>query len=117
MKEFIDINFENKDLTKIEIYPKDHKESQKERKLVFEYGLINISGECSKATILNPWINQLKKMEWVKEVTEVNYNYDENEQKRISFERFENCIVPRTESRCREPVRIDTSYTRRNKEA
>lgn len=68
-------------LTQLDIYPKDEKKSQKERKLLFEYGHLIMSGECSKVTRLNPWINKIKKMEWVKEVKEVNYDYDTKKRK------------------------------------
>ena len=63
-------------LRNLTVNPLDMVESRKARKQVFQSGTILISGTCAKVTDLNPWIVELKNLDWSGEVNMVDYQYD-----------------------------------------
>lgn len=63
-------------LRNMTVNPLDLVESRKARKQVFQSGTMLISGTCAKVTDLNPWIVELKNLDWSGEVKMVDYQYD-----------------------------------------
>jgi hypothetical protein len=49
--------------------------------LVFESGIIHVSGKCLDSEDINLWMNTLKSHRWVKEISEFSYFYDSDEKK------------------------------------
>jgi len=72
-------------LTKLTVNPIDDKLSKKVRKLIFQAGIITISGNCKKNTDLNEWIKILRDFEWAGAVSIQNYVYD-NKKRRGNFD-------------------------------
>ncbi|MFN3402671.1 MAG: hypothetical protein ACK40G_01160 [Cytophagaceae bacterium] len=64
-------------LTRLAVNPYDDKTSKAERKIIFQNGLIILTGNCSKTTELNTWIKTLKGLEWVKDVKVQDYTFDD----------------------------------------
>ncbi len=50
---------------------------------IFEKQFINIIGNCNLPTDLNTWISDLKKIEWIKGVQVIKYNYDNTKKKGV----------------------------------
>ena len=65
-------------LTSLSINPLNEKESRTKKKLLFSTGVIHITGECSRATELNPWLQQLKKLNQVYKAEIINYAFDKD---------------------------------------
>ncbi|MBI4646426.1 MAG: hypothetical protein HY738_07490 [Bacteroidia bacterium] len=64
-------------LTKMEISPLDKKLKQEETPVFFR-DIIRLSGITPGSAILNEWIKTLKKFNWIKDITVVNYNQESN---------------------------------------
>jgi Tfp pilus assembly protein PilN len=64
-------------LTALSVYPLDEKTFKASKKRVFEKNLIQVSGSCTKATDLNPWIKELQAFNWVKQAAIKQYTFDE----------------------------------------
>ncbi len=65
-------------LKELNLHTLDKKASREQRKNIFLADRLQLQGECSKVTELNPWIETLKGMDWITDV-EVNYAYDQKE--------------------------------------
>jgi len=70
-------------LHSLRVNPLDEKESRAKKKNVFLTGIIVISGECARATDLNPWLQKLKQIEEVNKAEVINYTFDNKERKGI----------------------------------
>jgi hypothetical protein len=62
-------------LTELKINPLNEKISKKGN-LVFRSDTIFISGTCISPTVLNPWMEKVKSMDWVESVSNIGYNHD-----------------------------------------
>lgn len=62
-------------LKNLEIFPIAGK-IQKERPMSFSYNKILVEGISSESDVLDAWMQNCQKMEWVKDVLLVKYNYD-----------------------------------------
>ena len=60
-------------LSQLNIFPTPKKSFSQESKMIFEQHKIQIKGSSQRAIQLNLWIKQLKKMDWIKEVTLMPY--------------------------------------------
>ncbi len=61
----------------LNIHPlKKKKASEETNVLFFENKLITISGSCERSTELNDWMKEIKKKDWISDVTMVNYQQD-----------------------------------------
>jgi len=63
-------------LKRLSINPEDVSESRKEKRLIFEAGSILLEGTCKDPVVLNPWLSELKSMDWVTKVVSRKYQYD-----------------------------------------
>ena len=63
-------------LQKMNINPVVKKINSTEGSISFTPKLIQVEGACKRSTELNEWIKIIKKKDWVKEVTLVNYSQD-----------------------------------------
>lgn len=64
-------------LREMSINPLDNGLTRAEKKHVFSFNRIMLSGVCNKPTDLNSWILSVKLMSWVSEVEIRNYTYDD----------------------------------------
>ncbi|HXA02618.1 MAG TPA: hypothetical protein VNW99_11560 [Cytophagaceae bacterium] len=64
-------------LTELAVNSFNDKASTSEKKLIFNNSIIIILGHCTTATELNPWMKEMKKFDWVKEVKVHTYAYNE----------------------------------------
>ncbi|MFL5731302.1 MAG: hypothetical protein ACJ75J_17570 [Cytophagaceae bacterium] len=64
-------------LTELSVNPFHEKESTAAKKLIFQNGITLLSGHCSSATELNPWIKKMKDFDWIREVKVLSYAYNE----------------------------------------
>lgn len=69
-----EINF-----TEIDVFPLDEKVLKDQRKKVFRAGAVTVRGACNKPLLLNDWFDAVKKLDWVKEVTNQTYEYSERD--------------------------------------
>ena len=72
-------------LSDIRINPLNNNQSKRQKKKIFQSDTIYVSGTCSNPTVLNPWMKELKSMEWVEEANNINYTHD-HKTKAGSFE-------------------------------
>lgn len=70
-------------LTELSIHPNNLSESRKEKRMIFETGKILIAGTCKDPVVLNPWLVELKKLDWVESAASKKYQYDHK--KKIGF--------------------------------
>jgi Tfp pilus assembly protein PilN len=63
-------------LNVLSVSPFDEKMYKSEKKIEFSLNVVNIVGLCQKSTDLNPWMKDLKSMEFVKDVKIQNYSFD-----------------------------------------
>lgn len=63
-------------LTELSVNPYDERLTRAEKKLVFGVGRIAVMGTCNRPTDLNPWIQNMKQMQWVDAVEIQNYTFD-----------------------------------------
>lgn len=68
-------------LRELSVNPVQETSTRAEKKLVFDYGRITISGLCDRPTDLNPWIQEIRSMEWVNSAEIQNYSYDNKTRK------------------------------------
>jgi len=70
-------------LVSLSVNPFNEKESRAKKKNIFSTGTIVISGECSRATELNPWLQKLKQIRQVYKAEIVNYTFDNKDRKGV----------------------------------
>ncbi len=70
-------------LVSLSVNPFNEKESRAKKKNVFSTGTITISGECTRATELNPWLQKLKQIRQVYKAEIVNYTFDNKDKKGV----------------------------------
>ena len=63
-------------LTELSINPLEKKLRKGEQEMVFQTNLIQVSGRAKRSTHLNNWIKTLKKYDWIKSVSILNYTQD-----------------------------------------
>jgi len=66
-------------LTRMDIFPLEKKSNTEEENMAFLPKNILISGVCKQSIQLNLWMGVLKKMEWVNDVSIVNFSQDKSE--------------------------------------
>ena len=62
-------------LTQLLMHPPE-KKSKKDEPAIFLNKIIIVKGNCKKSTELNEWIRGIKKMDWVNEVSVLNYKQE-----------------------------------------
>ncbi|MGQ0827049.1 MAG: hypothetical protein ACT4ON_01515 [Bacteroidota bacterium] len=63
--------------TSVNIHPlKKKKTGDESETLQFENKMITISGNCQRSTELNNWMKEIKKENWVNDITLINYKQD-----------------------------------------
>lgn len=67
-------------LQNLEIFPVNGKIS-KEKPIAFSFNKVLVEGISSESEVLDNWISQCKKFDWVKEVQIVKYNFDHEKRK------------------------------------
>ncbi|MFD1001315.1 hypothetical protein ACFQ21_18440 [Ohtaekwangia kribbensis] len=70
-------------LKEMSVNPLDNGLTRTEKKHVFSFNRIILSGVCNKPTDLNSWIRSIKLMSWIREVEIRNYTYDDKIQRGI----------------------------------
>lgn len=70
-------------LTTLELNPLNETASRKEKKTIFNQNIILVAGTCKEPVVLNPWLKELKSMEWVEKAGSRKYEY--NHKERIGY--------------------------------
>jgi hypothetical protein len=68
-------------LRELSVNPLNETLTRTEKKLMFTTGKIMISGSCLRPTDLNPWISNIRLIDWVANVEMQNYTYDSKDRK------------------------------------
>ena len=63
-------------LTELSVYPMDEKKSKTEKKNIFYSDIIKLTGQSTKPTELNEWIEKIKDIERIKQAKLLRYSYD-----------------------------------------
>jgi Tfp pilus assembly protein PilN len=84
-------------LKELSVHPTNQTASRKDKRMVFETGIILISGTCKDPVVLNPWLVELKKLNWVKTAVSKKYQYDHK--KRIGYFELELSVDAKIISR------------------
>jgi hypothetical protein len=66
-------------LTEMAVHPVDELKTKTERKTVFDTGKIRLSGNTTKPTILNEWVDELKMIDKIESTKLLQYRYDHKE--------------------------------------
>jgi hypothetical protein len=64
-------------LTELAVNSLNDKATTSEKKLIFNNGIIILLGHCTEPTALNPWIKEMKKFDWIREVKVHTYAHNE----------------------------------------
>lgn len=77
-------------LDDMSIFPADKTGSRKERKPVFDFTLVRLSGTCSDGPELNAWIADIRKLDFCKKVEIAKYNVLEKGSANFTLNLFVN---------------------------
>jgi Tfp pilus assembly protein PilN len=66
-------------LTDLYIHPMDERRAKDERKIIFGYATVSVTGVCQSPVILNEWLRKLKEISWIESVNKQAYHFNDKE--------------------------------------